>query len=100
MVTYNEINNENAFIFKAFYIISLFLFTYDEGLCVQCMHIGPYDDKPATVQLMHDFMEQKGYELDITDKRLHHEIYLSDARKTTPEKLRTIIRHPIKVKGR
>ena len=76
------------------------LFTYDEGLCVQCMHIGSYDDEPATVQLMHDFMEQKGYELDITDKRLHHEIYLSDARKTAPEKLRTVIRHPIKVKGR
>ena len=75
-------------------------FTYDEGLCVQCMHIGSYDDEPATVQLMHDFMEQKGYELDITDKRLHHEIYLSDARKTAPEKLRTVIRHPIKVKGR
>ena len=76
------------------------LFTYDEGLCVQCMHIGSYDDEPATVQLMHDFMEQKGYELDITDKRLHHEIYLSDARITAPEKLRTVIRHPIKVKGR
>ena len=73
---------------------------YDEGLCVQCMHIGSYDDEPATVQLMHDFMEQKEYELDITDKRLHHEIYLSDARKTAPEKLRTVIRHPIKVKGR
>ena len=75
-------------------------FTYDEGLCVQCMHIGSYDDEPATVQLMHDFMEQTGYELDITDKRLHHEIYLSDARITAPEKLRTVIRHPIKVKGR
>ena len=59
-----------------------------------------YDDEPATVQLMHDFMEQEGYELDISDKRLHHEIYLSDARKTAPEKLRTVIRHPIKVKGR
>lgn len=64
------------------------------------MHIGSYDDEPATVQLMHDFMEQKGYDLDIADKRLHHEIYLSDARKTAPEKLRTVIRHPIKVKGR
>ena len=73
---------------------------YDEGLCVQCMHIGSYDDEPATVQLMHDFMEQKGYELDITDKRLHHEIYLSDARRVLPEKLRTVIRHPIKVKER
>ena len=72
---------------------------YDEGLCVQCMHIGSYDDEPATVQLMHDFMEQEGYELNITDKRLHHEIYLSDARKTAPEKLKTVIRHPIKKKG-
>ena len=74
-------------------------FSYDEGICVQCMHIGPYDDEPATVLRMHEFMEQEGYELDITDRRMHHEIYLSDARKTAPEKLRTVIRHPIKVKG-
>ena len=73
-------------------------FTYDEGLCVQCMHVGSYDDEPATVELMHAFMEQEGFELDITDKRLHHEIYLSDARKVLPEKLRTVIRHPIKGK--
>ena len=73
-------------------------FTYDEGLCVQCMHIGSYDDEPATVAMMHEFMEQQGYELDITDKRLHHEIYLSDARKVAPEKLRTVIRHPIRAK--
>ena len=73
-------------------------FAYDEGLCVQCMHIGPYDDEPATVQLMYEFMEQEGYELDISDKRLHHEIYLSDARKTAPEKLKTVIRHPIRVR--
>ena len=72
--------------------------TVEEGLCVQCMHIGSYDDEPATVQLMHEFMEQEGYELDISDKRLHHEIYLSDARKTAPEKLKTVIRHPVKVK--
>ena len=71
-------------------------FTYDEGLCVQCMHIGPYDDEPATVELMHNFMEEQGYELDITDERMHHEIYLSDARKVAPEKLRTVVRHPIK----
>ena len=70
--------------------------TYDEGLCVQCMHIGSYDDEPATVALMHEFMESRGYALDITDKRLHHEIYLSDARKVTPEKRKTVIRHPIK----
>ena len=75
-------------------------FTYDEGLCVQCMHIGSYDDEPATVAMMHAFMDQQGYELDITDKRLHHEIYLSDARKVDPEKLKTVIRHPIKVKGK
>ena len=73
--------------------------TVEEGLCVQCMHIGSYDDEPATVVMMHEFMEQKGYELDITDKRLHHEIYLSDARMIAPEKLKTVIRHPIKAKG-
>ena len=70
--------------------------TIEEGLCVQCMHIGPYDDEPATVSTMHEFLQQQGYELDITDKRLHHEIYLSDARRVAPEKLRTVIRHPIK----
>lgn len=70
--------------------------TYDEGLCVQCMHIGSYDDEPATVERMHEFMTAQGYELDITDKRLHHEIYLSDARRVAPEKLKTVIRHPIR----
>ena len=72
------------------------LLTYDEGLCVQCMHIGPYDDEPATVALMHKFMEEQEYSLDITDKRMHHEIYLSDARRVAPERLKTVIRHPIK----
>ena len=72
------------------------LLTYDEGLCVQCMHIGPYDDEPATVELMHRFMEEQGCVLDINDARLHHEIYLSDARKVAPEKLKTVIRHPVK----
>ena len=70
--------------------------TYDEGVCVQCMHIGPYDNEPKTVEMMHEFMAQQGYELDITDQRLHHEIYLSDARRVAPEKLKTVIRHPIK----
>ena len=70
--------------------------TYDEGLCVQCMHIGSYDDEPATVALMHEHMEEEGFELDITDTRLHHEIYLSDARKVAPEKLKTVVRHPIR----
>ena len=69
---------------------------YDEGLCVQCMHVGPYDDEPATVEAMHAHMEAQGYALDITDERHHHEIYLGDARKVAPEKLRTVVRHPIK----
>ena len=68
----------------------------EEGLCVQCMHTGSYDDEPATVSMMHEFIESLGYALDITDKRLHHEIYLSDARKVAPEKLKTVIRHPIR----
>jgi hypothetical protein len=72
--------------------------TLEEGICVQCLHVGPYDDEPATVAMMHEYMEEQGYALDITDKRLHHEIYLSDARKVAPEKLRTVIRHPIKLK--
>ena len=73
-------------------------FTYDEGLCVQCMHIGPDDDEPATVDAMNEFMEKEGYVLDITDKRYHHEIYLSDVRKVAPEKLKTVVRHPIRKK--
>lgn len=70
--------------------------TYDEGLCVQCMHIGAYDDEPKTIRLMHDFIAEHGYEPDITEKRYHHEIYLSDARKVAPERLKTVLRHPIK----
>jgi len=70
----------------------------DEGLCVQCMHTGSYDDEPATVELMHRYMDEQGYELDISDTRRHHEIYLSDARKVAPEKLKTVIRHPIRRK--
>ena len=69
--------------------------TYDEGLCVQCMHIGPYDNEPGTVALMHRYIEEQDYSLDINEIRLHHEIYLSDARRTAPEKLKTVIRHPI-----
>lgn len=69
--------------------------TYDEGLCVQCMHIGSYDDEPETVALMHDYIASEGYELDITEERFHHEIYLSDARRVAPEKLKTVIRHPV-----
>ena len=70
--------------------------TYDEGLSVQCMHIGSYDDEPATVELMHSYIKENGYELDITDKRLHHEIYLSNPRRCDVSRLKTVIRHPIK----
>lgn len=75
------------------------LLTYDEGLCVQCMHIGSYDDEPATVGLMEAFAEENGYEIDITDKRLHHEIYLSDPRRCDASRLKTVIRHPVKIKN-
>ena len=71
-------------------------FTYDEGLCVQCMHIGSFDDEPATVALMQDFIAAEGYETDLDGGRLHHEIYLSDARKTEPAKLKMVIRHPVR----
>ena len=70
--------------------------TLEEGLCVQCMHSGSYDDEPATVAAMDKFIADNGYENDISDTRRHHEIYLSDARKAAPEKLKTVIRHPIK----
>ena len=70
--------------------------TIEEGLCVQCMHVGPYDDEPATVALMDAFALENGYELDLSDTRRHHEIYLSDARKVAPDKLKTVIRHPVR----
>jgi len=70
--------------------------SYDEGICVQCMHIGSYDNEPATIDLMHEYMTENGYELDITDDRFHHEIYLSDPRRCDVNKLKTVIRHPIK----
>lgn len=69
---------------------------YEEGLCVQCMHVGPFDEEPATVEAMDEFIKAEGYVNDITDTRYHHEIYLSDYRKCTPEKLKTVIRHPVK----
>ena len=71
-------------------------FPYKEGLCVQCMHIGIYDDEPETIQKMNSFIQQNGYVDDFSEMRLHHEIYLSDPRRTAPEKLRTVIRHPIR----
>ena len=71
-------------------------FAYSEGLCVQCMHTGRYDDEPATIAAMHDFAAQNGYAIDITPSRMHHEIYLSDPRRCAPENLKTVVRHPIK----
>ena len=70
--------------------------TYDEGLCVQCMHIGPYDDEPATITSMNTFAKSQGYALDMDGYRRHHEIYLSDARRCKPANLKTVIRHPLK----
>ena len=70
--------------------------TIDEGLCVQIMHLGVFDDEPATVALMDAYLERNGYVNDMNMERLHHEIYLSDARKVAPEKWKTVIRHPIK----
>ena len=68
----------------------------EEGLCVQIMHIGAFDDEPATVAMMDKYLEENGYVNDFTDERRHHEIYLSDPRKVAPEKCKTVIRHPIK----
>ena len=73
-------------------------FSYNEGLCVQCMHVGSYDEEPKTVSLMNEYINQEGYVLDINNERFHHEIYLSDARKVAPDKLKTVIRHPIRKK--
>ena len=70
--------------------------TVEEGLCVQIMHIGSFDDEPESVALMDDFLKEQGYVNDINEKRLHHEIYLSDAKKVVPEKRKTVIRHPVK----
>ena len=71
---------------------------YDEGLCVQCMHVGSYDAEPETLEQMDAFAREQGYETDFTGHRRHHEIYLSDPRRTAPEKLKTVLRHPVRVK--
>lgn len=70
--------------------------TYDEGICVQCMHLGSYDAEPETVELMHQYVAEQGYQLDIQNPRYHHEIYLSDPRRCQVDKLKTVIRHPIR----
>lgn len=70
-------------------------FSYDEGLCVQCMHTGPFDFEPATVAAMDAYATEQGYRIDFTDARMHHEIYLSDITKAKPESWKTVIRHPL-----
>lgn len=72
--------------------------TVDEGLCVQIMHLGSFDNEPETVALLDEYLEEHGYKNDINETRLHHEIYLTDARRMAPEKWKTVIRHPIKYK--
>lgn len=72
------------------------LITFTEGLCVQVMHIGSYDDEPATIVALDNFAIENGYVIDIGDTRRHHEIYISDPRKVAPEKLMTVLRHPIR----
>ena len=77
-------------------------FPWEEGMCVQCMHLGPYDDEPATVALLDAFIAEQGLENDMSDTeagRHHHEIYLSDPRRTAPEKLKTVLRHPVRPRG-
>ena len=69
--------------------------TYSESLCAQIMHTGPYDSEPATIELLKAFVETSGYRFDLSDTRRHHELYMSDPRKTAPDKLKTIIRYPI-----
>ena len=71
-------------------------FTVHEGLCVQMMHLGPFDNEPQTIALMESYLEENGYVTDLTATRRHHEIYMSDARKVAPEKWKTVIRHPIR----
>lgn len=72
--------------------------TLEEGLCVQCLHVGSYDDEPQTLDLMDCYVQEMGYENDFTKDRLHHEIYLSDPRKIAPEKCKTVIRHPVRAR--
>ena len=75
-------------------------FCYEEGLCVQCMHVGPYDTEPETIRQMEIYAAEQGYQSDLTVQRLHHEIYLSDPRRTAPEKMRRVLRHPVRKEER
>lgn len=70
--------------------------TLEEGECVQMLHVGPYDDEPETVAAMDAFIAENGYVNDFSDERMHHEIYLSDPRRANPEKMKTVVRHPVR----
>ena len=72
------------------------LIDIDEGLCVQCLHVGPFDDEPATVAKMERYMAENGLVPDFSNARRHHEIYLGDPRKCAPDKQRSVLRHPVK----
>ena len=85
--------------YKEFYMPKSKPEIVNEGLCVQMMHMGPFDSEPESVAIMDAFLEENGYENDINENRLHHEIYMSDARKVVPEKWKTVIRHPIRKKN-
>lgn len=85
-----EAANKKTAIFKGGF------FTYHEGLCVHCMHLGSYDDEPATIEAMESYAVSSGHQVDINESRLHHEIYLSDPRKCAPDRLKTVVRHPIR----
>lgn len=74
------------------------LAVYEEGLCCQVMHTGPFDEEAASIEKLEAYIREAGYETDITEVRQHHEIYLSDFRRTAPERMKTVIRHPVKVK--
>ena len=74
-------------------------FSYTDGMCVQCMHIGPYDSEPATIAAMETYAREQGYETDLGGDRRHHEIYLGDPRRCAPEKLKTVIRQPVRRPG-
>ena len=82
-----KINTEKAYLYKL-----------NEGLCLQCMHIGPYDDEPKTIKLLNGFIDNNNLVNDINDKRRHHEIYLSDPKKGDPKKMKTVLRIPVKKK--
>jgi hypothetical protein len=87
---------ETATVKKKMDFSPVHFYAADEGLCVQCLHVGAYDDEPETVERMHQYMTEQDCVLDISDRRRHHEIYLSDARRVPPEKWKTVIRHPVK----